>query len=132
MHVGINRSLISFKRRVACDHEQRFEAADGSHLVGELFKQLAGIDIVHVPYRGAAPALTDLMAGRVQMMFDSMTSALTHVQGGKLTALAVSTATRSSLLPDVPTMAEAGVDNFTLTNWYGFWRPKELTPAHHR
>lgn len=98
------------------------------HFAGELFKQLAGIDIVHVPYRGAAPALTDLMSGQVQIMFDSMSSAAGHVQSGALRALAISTPERSSLLPELPTMKEAGVPDFVITNWYGLWAPKN-TPA---
>lgn len=98
------------------------------HFAGELFKQLAGIDIVHVPYRGAAPALTDLMSGQVQIMFDSMTSASGHVQTGALRALAISTPERSSLLPELPTMKEAGVPGFVITNWYGLWAPKNTPP----
>ena len=98
------------------------------HFAGELFKQLAGIDIVHVPYRGAAPALTDLMSGQVQVMFDSMSSAAGHVQSGALRALAISTPERSGLLPELPTMKEAGVPDFVITNWYGLWAPKN-TPA---
>ena len=98
------------------------------HFAGELFKQLAGIDIVHVTYRGAAPALTDLMSGQVQIMFDSMSSAAGHVQAGSLRALAISTPERSGLLPDLPTMKEAGVQDFVITNWYGLWAPKNTPP----
>jgi tripartite-type tricarboxylate transporter receptor subunit TctC len=98
------------------------------HFAGELFKQLAGIDIVHVPYRGAAPALTDLMSGQVQIMFDSMSSAAGHVQSGALRALAISTPERSGLLPELPTMKEAGVPDFVITNWYGLWAPKNTPP----
>jgi tripartite-type tricarboxylate transporter receptor subunit TctC len=98
------------------------------HLAAELFKQMTGTYMVHIPYRGAAPALTDLMGGQVQVMFDSMTSSLQHIRSGKLRALAVSSLKRSSLLPDTPTVAEAGVPGYTLTNWYGMWAPKNTPP----
>ena len=98
------------------------------HLAGELFKQMAGLDIVHVPYKGSAPALTDLMGGQVQVMFDSMSSSLAYVKSGKLKALAVTTPQRSSITPDLPTMSEAGLKDYVLTNWYGLWAPKG-TPA---
>ena len=94
------------------------------HLAGELFKQMAHLDIQHVPYKGSAPALTDLVGGQVQIMFDSMTSSLAFVKSGKLRALAVTTPERSSMLPDLPTMSEAGVPGYQLTNWYGLWAPK--------
>ncbi|MGE8612307.1 MAG: Bug family tripartite tricarboxylate transporter substrate binding protein [Achromobacter veterisilvae] len=96
------------------------------HLAAELFKKEAGVDILHVPYKGSAPALTDLMGGQVQMMFDSMTSSLAYVKAGKLNALAVTTPERSSMLPDVPTMKEAGLPSYALTNWYGLWAPKGM------
>lgn len=96
------------------------------HLAAELFKKEAGVEILHVPYKGSAPALTDLMGGQVQMMFDSMTSSLAYVKAGKLKALAVTTPERSSMLPDVPTMKEAGLPSYALTNWYGLWAPKGM------
>ena len=73
-------------------------------LAGELFKMMAGVDMVHVPYKGAAPALTDLLGGQVQVMFDNLSSSIEHIRAGKLRALAVTTATRSKALPDVPTI----------------------------
>ena len=73
----------------------------GSHVAGELFKMMAGVDMVHVPYRGGAPALTDLIGGQVQVMFDTMTSSIGHIRAGKVRPLAVTTATRSEALPDV-------------------------------
>lgn len=94
------------------------------HLSAELFKQMADVDILHVPYKGSSPALTDLIGGQVQLMFDSMTSSLAFVKSGKLKALAVTTPERSSMLPDVPTMKEAGLPEYELTNWYGLWAPK--------
>ena len=88
------------------------------HLAGESLRAAAGIDIVHVPYRGAAPAVTDLMAGQVQMMFADMPAMMAQVQGGALRPLALASGERSPLLPDVPTMAEAGVPVLA-DNWYG-------------
>jgi tripartite-type tricarboxylate transporter receptor subunit TctC len=93
------------------------------HLVGELFKLMAGVDMVHVPYKGSAPALTDLMGGSVVLMFDTIPSAVSHVRSGKLRALAVTGAKRSPVLPDVPTVAEAGVPGYEVTSWYGLIGP---------
>jgi len=93
------------------------------HLVGELFKSMAGIDIVHVPYKGSAPALTDLMGGAVAMMFDTIPSAVSHVKSGKLRALGVTGGKRSPLFPEVPTLAEAGLPGFEVLSWYGLIGP---------
>ncbi len=93
------------------------------HLVGELFKLMAGVDMVHVPYKGSAPALTDLMGGSVVLMFDTIPSAVSHVKSGKLRALGVTGARRSPVLPDVPTVAEAGVPGYEVTSWYGLIGP---------
>ena len=98
------------------------------HLSGELFKQMAGVDMQHVPYRGSAPAVSDLLGGQISVMFDNMPSAIPHVKGGKLRALAVTTAKRSPALPDVPTIAEAGVPGYEATSWFGLLAPAE-TPA---
>ena len=98
------------------------------HLAGELLKALAGIDIVHVSYKGAAPAHTDLLAGQVQMMFDNIPAALPQVRGGKLKALAVTGRERSALMPDLPTMVEAGVPEFESSAWFGLLAPAG-TPA---
>jgi len=89
------------------------------HLSGELFKKRAGIDIIHVPYKGAAPAVADLVAGQVTMMVDNLPSSLPQIQAGKLRALAVTSAARVPELPDVPTMKEAGFDDFQVTAWFG-------------
>jgi tripartite-type tricarboxylate transporter receptor subunit TctC len=98
------------------------------HLAGELFKLTAGIDIVHVPYKGAAPAITDLTAGQIRMMFAPAVNAIPLAAAGKLRALAVSSAKRSQLAPDVPTVAESGLPAFEVTGWYGLAAPA-ATPA---
>jgi tripartite-type tricarboxylate transporter receptor subunit TctC len=92
------------------------------HLAGELLKRMAGIDIVHVPYKGSGPATTDLIGGHVTMMIDSMPSSIAHVKSGKLKVLGVSTAKRVPALPDVPTIAET-VPGFDIATWYGVWAP---------
>ena len=93
-----------------------------SHLEAELLKSMAGVDMTHVPYRGSAPALLDLMGGRVQVMFDSIASALPHIRAGKLRAIAVAAATRSPLLPDLPTVAES-LPGYSAHSWLGIFVP---------
>jgi tripartite-type tricarboxylate transporter receptor subunit TctC len=93
--------------------------ATSSHLAGEMLKMRAGIDLVHVPYKGAAPALTDLLGGQVQVMVDNLVTALPHVNSGKLRALAVTTAQRAAELPAVPTVAESGYPGFEVVVWVG-------------
>jgi len=90
------------------------------HLTGELFKQRAGIDIVHVPYKGGGPAMTDLLGGRVTMYPAVPSTAAPHIEGGKLRALATTGAKRTKLMPNVPTVAESGYPGFEATNWYAF------------
>ena len=97
------------------------------HMAGELFKAMAGVDLVHVPYRGSAPAVTDLIGGQVQVMFDAMISTLPQIQSGKIRALAVTTATRSAVLPNVPAIAET-VPGYEAIIWYGVGVPRG-TPA---
>ena len=98
------------------------------HLAGEMFASLAGLDLMHVPYKGSGPALTDMLGGQVDLMFDSITSARPHIQSGKLRALGVTTAKRSSALPDVPTIAEAGVPGYEVSPWFAVFAPAG-TPA---
>ena len=93
------------------------------HLTGELFKSTAKLDMVHIPYKGSAPAITDLLGGHVQIMFDSTIAILPHIKAGKLRAIAVTGAKRSPQLPDVPTFAEAGMPGFESYAWYGFFAP---------
>jgi tripartite-type tricarboxylate transporter receptor subunit TctC len=97
------------------------------HVSGELFKMMAGIDMLHVPYRGAAPALTDMMGGQVQVLFDNMPSSIEYIRAGKLRALAVTTTVRSQALPDVPTVADT-VPGYEASAWFGIGAPKG-TPA---
>lgn len=98
------------------------------HLAGEMFASLAGLDLVHVPYKGSGPAITDMLGGQVDLMFDSITSARPHIQSGKLRALGVTTATRSPALPGVPTIAEAGVPGYEVSPWFAVFAPAG-TPA---
>jgi tripartite-type tricarboxylate transporter receptor subunit TctC len=97
------------------------------HLSGELFKMMTGVQMTHIPYRGSAPALTDLIAGTVHVMFDNMPSSLPHIQGGKLRALAVTTSKRSEALPDVPTVADT-VPDFEASAFFGMSVPKGTPP----
>lgn len=94
------------------------------HMAGELFKQSADIDVVHIPYKGSAPALADLIGGQVDYMFDNMPSAWPHVEAGSLRALAVTTADRSKTAPDLPTMQESGFPSFDVSSWFGVIAPK--------
>ena len=93
------------------------------HLSGELFKVLTGVQMTHVPYKGSAPALTDLLGGQVQLMFDNLPSSLAFIKAGKLRALAVTSTTRAPALPDVPTIAESGVPGFEASSWFGILAP---------
>ena len=97
-----------------------------NHLAGEVFAAQAGIKLLHVPYKGSAPALNDVLAGHVPLMFDLQATALSHIQGGKLKAIAVTGTQRSSLLPNVPTMVEAGVPNYEVSAWFGLFAPAGL------
>ncbi len=95
------------------------------HLSGELFKSLAKVDMVHVPYKGSAPAVADLLGGQIDIMFDNMPSAMQHVKAGKLRPIAVTTAKRYPELPEVPTIAEAGVPGYDATSWFGLFTSRK-------
>jgi tripartite-type tricarboxylate transporter receptor subunit TctC len=104
-------------------------AGAGAHLSGEMYKHLAGVDLTHVPYKGNAPALNDLLGGHVSIMFDTITTSLPHVKAGRLKGLATTGAKRSPLAPDLPTMIEAGVPGFEISAWYMILAPKAMPPA---
>ena len=103
-------------------------AGSGSsvHLSGELFKSMTGIDMLHVPYKGSAPAMNDLLAGQVSVMFDNLPSAMPHIKAGKLRSLAVTSAKRYPGLPNVPTIAESGVPGYEATSWFGLFTDKQV------
>jgi tripartite-type tricarboxylate transporter receptor subunit TctC len=94
------------------------------HLAGELFKLQTKTFITHIPYRGSGPALQDLIAGQVDLMFDGLGSSATHIKSGRIKALAVASSKRAVGFPDVPTAAEAGVPGYEVSTWYGLWAPK--------
>ena len=99
------------------------------HLTAGMFRAASGIDIQHVPYKGSAPAVTDLIGGQIQIMFDPLQSVLSNVKGGKLRALAVSSKARSAVIPDVPAIAESGYDGFETTAWWGVFAPAKMPEA---
>ena len=98
------------------------------HLSGEMFKQMTGVELVHVPYRGSAPAVNDLIAGQVDLMFDNLPSSIEQVRGGNLRAIAVTSAKRSAALPDVPTIAESGLPGFDASSWFAIFAPAKTPP----
>ena len=101
---------------------------NSTHLAAEYFKSLAGVDMVHVPYKGSGAAVTDLIAGQIHLMFANITAAVPHVKTGKLRALAASGSARSLALPDLPTVAEAGVPGYAVTSWFGLAAPARTPP----
>jgi tripartite-type tricarboxylate transporter receptor subunit TctC len=100
-----------------------FGNGTSAHLAGELFKRLAGVELTHVPYRGSAPALTDLLGGQIDMMFTTAASVAPYIASGKLRALAVTSPQRSPAMPTVPTVAESGVPGYVAESWYGLYAP---------
>ena len=104
-------------------------AGTAHHLIGEMFKLKAGVDLQHIPYKGSAPAVADLVGGQVQVMFDTVTSGLPQVKAGKTRALAVTTAKRSAALPEVPTLSETVLPGFDVGTWFGILAPAGTPPA---
>jgi tripartite-type tricarboxylate transporter receptor subunit TctC len=122
--VGSVKELIAYaKSRPGQLNYASVGQGSPNHLGMELLKALTGIDMVHVPYKGTGPAVTDLLGGQVQLMFNSMPLVLPLVKGGKLKGLAVGSAQRSPAVPDLPTVAEAGVPGFENVTWYGMFAP---------
>jgi len=128
--VPVNSPINSVKDLIAAAKAKpgKLAFASGSngsagHLAGELFKVETHTDVIHVPYKGAAPATQGLLAGDTQFMFDNLANAMAQVKGGKLKALAVTTAKRSPLAPDLPTMTEAGLPGFDISTWFGLMAP---------
>jgi tripartite-type tricarboxylate transporter receptor subunit TctC len=105
-----------------------FGIGTSAHLAGELFKSLAGVEIVHVPYKGAAAAITDLIGGQIEVMFTTVASVAPYVISGQLRALAVTSAARSPVFPDLPTVAESGVPGYVVEGWYGLYAPAGTPP----
>ncbi|MDH4182457.1 MAG: tripartite tricarboxylate transporter substrate binding protein [Betaproteobacteria bacterium] len=99
-----------------------------AHFTAELFKSMAGVDIAHIPYKGATPALTDVIGGQVAMFMGNLPPAMGHIKAGRVRALAVTTAQRSSLVPDLPTIAEAGLPGFETVAWFGLFAPAGTAP----
>jgi len=123
------RELIALARQKPGGYSYASSGAGGGpHLAAELFNTMAGVKLVHVPYKGSGPSFTGLLGNQVPMTFDSLVQALPHIKAGKLRALAVLGKTRSPLLPDVPTMQEAGLAGYEFTNWFGFVVPAGTPP----
>ncbi|GAA4339285.1 tripartite tricarboxylate transporter substrate binding protein [Pigmentiphaga soli] len=98
------------------------------HMAGELFKNMTGIEMLHVPYKGSAPAMNDLLAGRFNVFFANLVSVLPHIRSGKLRALGVTSPKRAAIMPELPTVAEAGVPGFSASSWYGLMGPANMPP----
>jgi tripartite-type tricarboxylate transporter receptor subunit TctC len=127
--IGSIKELIAYAK--ANPNKLNYASAGNGtshHLAPEMFKTMTGVQINHVPYKGAGPAMQDLVAGQVDLMFDGMGSSAPQIRGGKLKPLAVTTTTRSPAFPDVPTVQEAGVPGYDVTTWYGLWAPAGTPP----
>ncbi|WP_432260993.1 Bug family tripartite tricarboxylate transporter substrate binding protein [Cupriavidus sp. TMH.W2] len=121
--------LITLARREPGKINYASTSTGGSpHLSGELLNMMAGVSMQHVPYKGAAPAMTDLLAGQVNLMFDNLPSALAQIQAGKVTALAVTSVKRASVLPSVPTVRESGLPGYEVNSWFGLLAPAATPP----
>ena len=120
---GVPELIALAKSRPGQIHYSSSGPGGAPHLAMELFKRQAGVDLAHVPYKGSGPGMTDLLGGRVMLTMDSLLQGLPYIKAGRLRALAVLGPRRSALLPNVPTMAEAGVAAYSLTNWFGLLAP---------
>ncbi|MSQ54011.1 MAG: tripartite tricarboxylate transporter substrate binding protein [Betaproteobacteria bacterium] len=128
VHPGVTAKSVAelialAKARSGAINYASIGSASPPHLAGELFNQLAGVNLIHVPYKGSAPAQTDLIGGQVQLMFDTAVSAIPHVKAGRTRALAVTTRNRSHLLPELPSLEESGLKGFDLYGWGGIVAP---------
>ena len=131
--VGPHVPAKNLKELLALQKQKSFNygssGAGGSmHLSGEIYKKMAGVDMTHIPYKGTTPVINDIMGGRVEMMFCNLPVCLSLIKSGKLTALGVTSAKRAALLPDVPTLAEAGLPGFDVSGWFGLFAPKGTPP----
>jgi len=104
-------------------------AGNAGHLAGELFKRMARVELTHVPYKGGGPAMLDLVGGRINMIFASLSSSIPHVKSGRIRALAVTTLKRSAIVPDLPTVAESGIPGYEVNNWYAMVAPAKTPKA---
>ena len=125
---GVAELVALAKSRPGQIHYSSSGPGGAPHLAMELFKRQAGVDLAHVPYKGSGPGMNDLLGGRVMLTMDSLLQGLPHIKAGKLRALAVLGPKRSALLPEVPTMAQAGVAAYSLTNWFGLVAPAATPP----
>jgi len=133
VHPSLPAKTIKEFIALAKAHPNKLNYATGgsgssAHVITELFKSMAGVQLVHVPYKGVAQATTDLIAGQIQMSFNSTSTALSHMQAGRVRGLAISTAQRSTAAPGVPTIAESGLPGFDASIWQGIFAPARTTP----
>jgi len=127
LHASNVKELIALAR--SKPHTLNFGSAgiaSTTYLIGEMLKSMAGIHLTHVPYKGGGAALADVVAGQIQLLFLSLAPALPQIKGGKVKALAVTSAKRAAALPQVATVSESGINSFEATNWYGMWGPKGM------
>jgi tripartite-type tricarboxylate transporter receptor subunit TctC len=133
VHPGVPASSVKDLLKLASTQKGLTYGSSGTgnagHLAGELFAASTKTDLVHIPYKGGGPAMIDLLGGRITMIFASPSTSLQHVKAGKIRALAVTTAKRSVIVPELPTIAESGVTGFDVNNWYGMAAPARTPPA---
>ena len=134
VHPSVERRRLAELIKVAKANPGKLNYASSGpgtpyHMAGELFKAMAGVDIVHVPYKGSSGARTDVLGGQVQMMFDAVTTMSEHARTGRVTALGTTGKARSTVLPNVPTISEAGVAGYEAVIWLGIMAPKGTPPA---